>query len=47
MVKQLWKGSKGYSIPRYLLIKNGQIVVADALRPSDKEKLHEQVERYL
>ncbi|ARS41372.1 hypothetical protein CA265_17625 [Sphingobacteriaceae bacterium GW460-11-11-14-LB5] len=36
-----------YGIPRYLIIKNGKLVVADALRPSDKEKLYAQISKYL
>ncbi|RZK75442.1 MAG: TlpA family protein disulfide reductase, partial [Pedobacter sp.] len=35
---------KGYSIPRYMLIKDGKIVNDDAMRPSDKEKLYKQID---
>lgn len=36
------------SIPRYLIIdKSGNIAEANALRPSDKEKLYEQIQKYL
>lgn len=46
LINKLWEG-KGYGIPRYLILKNGKLAVADALRPSDKEKLYKQIEGYL
>lgn len=36
-----------YGIPRYLIIKDGKLVVDNALRPSDKEKLYAQISKYL
>ena len=44
LINRLWGGKGGYSIPRYLILKDGNLVVADALRPSDKEKLYKQIE---
>ncbi|NQX40599.1 Redoxin [Pedobacter steynii] len=43
------KGNRGFKgIPIYsILDKEGQIVVKDALRPSSKEKLKEQLNKYL
>ena len=46
LINKLWEG-KGYAIPRYLIIKNGKLVVDNALRPSDKEKLYAQIGKYL
>ena len=46
LINKLW-GGKGYAIPRYLILKDGKLVVADALRPSDKGKLYEQIAQYL
>ncbi|MES2274649.1 MAG: thioredoxin-like domain-containing protein [Bacteroidota bacterium] len=46
LINKLW-GGKGYAIPRYLIIKNGQIVENDALRPSEKQKLYTQISKYL
>lgn len=46
LIDKLW-GGKGYAIPRYLILKDGKLVVADALRPSDKSKLYEQIANYL
>ncbi len=46
LINKLWDG-KGYSIPRYLILKDGKLVVPDALRPSDKNKLYEQIANYL
>ncbi|MBB6238408.1 thiol-disulfide isomerase/thioredoxin [Pedobacter sp. AK013] len=46
LIDRLWEG-KGYAIPRYLIIKDGKLVVADALRPSDKEKLYAQISKFL
>lgn len=46
LINKLWDG-KGYAIPRYLILKDGKLVVADALRPSDKGKLYEQIASYL
>jgi thiol-disulfide isomerase/thioredoxin len=43
----LW-GRKGYTIPHYLIIdKTGEIVEKNAYRPSAKEKLYEQIGKYL
>ena len=38
---------KGYSIPRYMLIKNGKILNDAALQPSDKDKLYQQIDRLI
>ena len=46
LINKLWEG-KGYAIPRYLILKDGKLVVANALRPSDKEKLYKQIEGYV
>jgi thiol-disulfide isomerase/thioredoxin len=46
LINRLWDG-KGYSIPRYLILKDGKLVVASALRPSDQTKLYEQIAKYL
>jgi hypothetical protein len=42
----LWDG-KGYSIPRYLILIDGKLVEANALRPSDKTKLYQQISSFL
>ncbi len=46
LINKLW-GGKGYSIPRYLILKDGKLVEPKALRPSDKDKLYAQIEGYL
>ncbi|MES2650642.1 MAG: redoxin family protein [Bacteroidota bacterium] len=46
LINKLW-GGKGYAIPRYLILKDGKLVVPDALRPSDKDKLYAQIANYL
>ncbi|RYG20265.1 MAG: TlpA family protein disulfide reductase [Chitinophagaceae bacterium] len=46
LINKLW-GGKGYAIPRYLIFKDGKLVEANALRPSDKAKLYEQIASYL
>lgn len=46
LINRLWDG-KGYSIPRYLIIKDGKLVESKALRPSDKQKLYDQIAAYL
>lgn len=46
LINKIW-GGKGYAIPRYLILKNGQVVEKDALRPSDKQKLYDQISKYL
>ncbi len=46
LINKLWDG-KGYAIPRYLILKDGKLVVPNALRPSDKDKLYEQISKYL
>jgi len=46
LMNRLWDG-KGYSIPRYLIIKDGKLEEAKALRPSDKQKLYDQIAAYL
>lgn len=46
LITKLWDG-KGYAIPRYLILKDGKLVVPNALRPSDKDKLYEQISAYL
>ncbi|WP_099367200.1 TlpA family protein disulfide reductase [Sphingobacterium sp. 1.A.4] len=38
---------KSLLIPRYLIIKNGEIVVKDAKRPSSKEVLFEQLRQFV
>ncbi|HTM99733.1 MAG TPA: TlpA disulfide reductase family protein [Pedobacter sp.] len=47
LISKLWGGKGGYSIPRYLILKDGKLVVPDALRPSDKQKLYDQIATYL
>ncbi|MNS75411.1 hypothetical protein D3C72_1089330 [compost metagenome] len=46
--KTIWGGDgEGFSIPTYIIIdKDGNIVEKNALRPSDKEKLYEQIENF-
>jgi hypothetical protein len=47
LIDILW-GGKGYIIPRYLIInKAGEIAEKDALRPSTKDKLYEQISKHL
>ncbi|GAB3925618.1 TlpA family protein disulfide reductase [Mucilaginibacter myungsuensis] len=46
LIKQLW-GGKGYAIPRYVIVKNSEIVVKDAERPSSTQKLFDQIGKYL
>ncbi|MES2275400.1 MAG: TlpA disulfide reductase family protein [Bacteroidota bacterium] len=46
LMNRFWDG-KGYSIPRYVIVKDGVIVEKDALRPADKQKLYEQIGKYL
>lgn len=46
LMKIFWEG-KGYTIPRYVIVKDGKIVEKDALRPSDKQKLYDQIGKYL
>lgn len=46
LINKIWN-TKGYSIPRYLIIKNGAIVNNNALRPSDAEQLYQQLNKYL
>jgi thiol-disulfide isomerase/thioredoxin len=46
LIEKLWNG-KGYAIPRYLILKDGKVVVSNALRPSDTSKLYEQIAAYL
>lgn len=46
LINKLWEG-KGYSIPRYLIFKDGAMIVSKALRPSGKEELYEQIGKYL
>ena len=36
-----------YAIPRYLIVKDGKIINKNALRPSDKEKLYQQLKSVL
>lgn len=38
---------KSLMIPRYLIIKNGEIVVKDARRPSSKDRLFEQLKSFV
>lgn len=38
---------KSYSIPRYMIIKNGKILNDAAMQPSDKEKLYKQIESFV
>ncbi len=46
--KLFWNRNSGYTIPRYVLVDaNGNIVEKDALRPSDKEKLYEQIASHI
>ena len=46
LMDKLWDG-KGYSIPRYLILKNGKLVNDKALRPSDKKLLYDQISAHL
>ncbi|PTT01943.1 hypothetical protein DBR11_06160, partial [Pedobacter sp. HMWF019] len=46
LMNKFWDG-KGYSIPRYLIVKDGKVVETSALRPADKDKLYEQIRKYL
>ncbi|RZL14670.1 MAG: redoxin domain-containing protein, partial [Pedobacter sp.] len=46
LMDKLWDG-KGYSIPRYLILKDGKLVNDKALRPSDKDKLYQQISAHL
>ncbi|WP_316836306.1 TlpA disulfide reductase family protein [Pedobacter nutrimenti] len=46
LMNKFWDG-KGYSIPRYLIIKDGKVVEANAMRPADKDKLYQQIGTYL
>lgn len=39
--------NQSFSIPRYLIVKDGKIVEDDALRPSDQQKLYDQIGKYL
>ncbi|SDD33463.1 Redoxin [Mucilaginibacter pineti] len=43
---KFWDG-KGYSIPRYVLVKDGVIIEKDAARPSDKQILYDQISKHL
>ncbi len=45
IINRIWK-SKSYAIPRYLIVKNGVIVNADALRPSAQQKLYDQLKAF-
>jgi hypothetical protein len=46
LMKRFWDG-KGYSIPRCVIIKDGLVVEKNALRPSDGQKLYDQIGKYL
>ncbi|RYG09213.1 MAG: redoxin domain-containing protein [Chitinophagaceae bacterium] len=46
LMDKLWDGT-GYSIPRYLILKDGKLVNDKALRPSDKKLLYDQIATYL
>jgi len=46
LMNKFWDG-KSYSIPRYLIVKDGKVVEASALRPADKGKLYDQIRKYL
>ncbi|QKJ32008.1 TlpA family protein disulfide reductase [Mucilaginibacter mali] len=46
LMKIFWDG-KGYAIPRYVIVKDGKIVEKDAKRPADKQKLYDQIGKYL
>jgi thiol-disulfide isomerase/thioredoxin len=46
LMDKLWDG-KSYAIPRYLILKDGKLVNDRALRPSDKDKLYEQISAQL
>jgi thiol-disulfide isomerase/thioredoxin len=46
IAQKIW-GTQSYSIPRYLIIKGGKIVENDALRPSSKQDLYNQISKYL
>jgi thiol-disulfide isomerase/thioredoxin len=40
---KFWDGKDGYAIPRYILVSGGKVVNADMFRPSDKERLYNQL----
>lgn len=42
LLNLFWDG-KSYSIPRYLIVKDGVVVEKSALRPSDGQKLYDQI----
>jgi len=44
LLVKLWDG-KSYWIPRYLIVKDGVIVQANAFQPSDKQKLYDQIKK--
>jgi thiol-disulfide isomerase/thioredoxin len=46
LLTKFWDG-KGYSIPRYVLVKDGVVVENDAARPSDKQILYDQISKHL
>lgn len=46
LMKNFWDG-KSYTIPRYVIIKGGEVVEREALHPSDKEELYKQISKYL
>ncbi|HWW38461.1 TlpA disulfide reductase family protein [Pedobacter sp.] len=46
LMNKFWDG-KSYSIPRYLIVKDGKVIEANALRPADKDKLYQQIRKYL
>jgi thiol-disulfide isomerase/thioredoxin len=47
LIEKIWHLKKGYTIPRYVIIKNGEVVENNALNPSDKQKLYDQIAKYL
>ncbi len=40
-------GQQGFAIPYYIILKDGEIVLKNALRPSAKTDLYQQLEGYL
>lgn len=44
LMNLFWDG-KSYSIPRYLIVKDGAVVEKSALRPGDGQKLYDQIQK--
>lgn len=46
-LSRLLSRSQGLTIPRYIILKHGNVIVADALRPSSGDLLHKQIKETL